>query len=51
MVPKNVYEKILLTLPKNVDEKKGWKTSEKCWREKMLATLLKNVDEKCGQHS
>jgi hypothetical protein len=36
---------MLVTFPKNVDEKKGWQTSEKCWREKMLATLPK----KCWQ--
>jgi hypothetical protein len=37
---------------KNIDEKKCWQTSEKCWQhfrknvdEKMLTTL-KNVDEK-----
>jgi hypothetical protein len=41
---------MLVTLLKNIDEKKCWQTSEKCWR-KMLAILPKNVDEKCGQHS
>jgi hypothetical protein len=31
---------MLVTLPKNVDEKKCWQTSDK-----MLETLPKNVDE------
>jgi hypothetical protein len=30
ILPKNVDEKMLVTLLKNVDEKKGWQTSEKC---------------------
>jgi hypothetical protein len=42
---------MLVTLPKNVDEKKCQQPSEKCRREKMLATILKNVDEEFGQHS
>jgi alpha-galactosidase/6-phospho-beta-glucosidase family protein len=55
--PKNVDEKILehfrkmlmkrmlVTLPKNIDEKKCWQTFDK-----ILSTLLKNFDEKCWYH-
>jgi hypothetical protein len=39
---KNVNEKMLVTLPKNVDEKKCWQTFEK-----MLATLQKILTKKC----
>jgi hypothetical protein len=30
ILPKNVDEKMLVILLKNVDEKKGWQTSGKC---------------------
>jgi hypothetical protein len=53
---KKCWQKMLVTLPKNVDEKKKCcQTSEKMLAilpknvdEKMLVTLLKNVDEKKG---